>query len=129
MPNKVIPTEHVDNWYWSAVYSDNTYFDEIEDDGTLHNFREIDQERLIGFILRPLHAHLPQFAVQVTPNKRVIFFRKRKKVLNMNTGEQYDAPPFQCIGFQETVNGRNVKSYLFVDVEGNSVLTDDHNAV
>jgi hypothetical protein len=126
---KIIPTEHVDNWYWEAIYSDGTSLEELEDDGTLHGFREINQEKLTGFILRPLHPHLPQFAVQVNPGKRLIFFRKRKKILDMNTGEQYDAPPFQCIGFQETVNGRNVKSYLFVDVDGNSVLTDDHNAV
>jgi len=125
----IIPAEHVDNWAWRAFYSDGSFLDELEEDGTLHGFREIDQERLVGFILRPLFDHLPQLAVQITPGKRLIFFRKRKKILDMNTGEQSDAPPYQCIGFQETVNGKNTKSYIFVDVDGNSVLTDDHDAV
>ena len=126
---KVIPQEHVDNWYWEARFADGTFLEELEDDGTLHGFREIDQERLVGFILRPLFDHLPQFAVQITPGKRLIFFRKRKKILDMNTGEQSDAPPFQCIGFQETVNGTNVKSYLYVAADGSSLLADNHDAV
>lgn len=126
---KIVPAEHVDLWYWEAIYDDGTTLEELEDDGTLHGFREIDQERLVAFILRPLLPHLPQYAVQLNPGKRLIFFRKRRKTLDMNTGEQRDEPPYQCIGYQETVNGKNVKSYVFVNIEGSSLLTDEMDAV
>lgn len=126
---KIVPAEHVDPWYWEAIYDDGATLEELEDDGTLHGFREIDQERLVAFILRPLFPHLSQYAVQLNPGKRLIFFRKRRKTLDMNSGEQRDEPPYQCIGYQETVNGKNVKSYVFVNIEGSSLLTDDHNAV
>lgn len=121
----VIPEEHRDNWYWQALYDDGTSIEELEDDGTLHGFQEIDQGRLVGFILRPLYDHLPQHAVQITAGTRLVFFRKRRKVLDLSGGEQRDAPPYQCIGL--TRNDHT--SYLFIDVDGNAVLTTERDAV
>jgi hypothetical protein len=131
---KIVPESHIDPWYWCAIYSDGTSLEELEDDGTLHRFLEIDQERLVGFILRPLREDLPQFAVQLGEGRRLIFYRLRKLIgalspETLDIVSQGRGPSYQVFGFQRTENETNFKSLTYVDESGASFVTDSENAL
>lgn len=127
-----IPENHPDPWYWEAVYSDGTSLNEINEDSTLNYFKDIDQARLVAFVLHPILPELCQHGVQINPGKRLIFFRRRSKILDMSTGNVENGIVWHAVGFQETVQGVNRKSIQFITVfNGNelSFLTDDDSAV
>lgn len=126
-----IPEDFVDGWMWQAIYNDGTHLNEINDDKTLNYFKDIDQDRLIAFILRPVRPELPQFAVQLLGDKRLVFFRRRSLISRPSaTGleESQRGQTYHVLGYQTTQNGSNVKGLLFITEDGNSVITDDPNA-
>jgi len=134
---KVIPAEHIDHWMWQAIYNDGSTLEEIEDDGTLHGYAEIDQNKLGGLILYPLIPGLPQFAVQLGNGRRLIFYRLRQRIGalgyvasdDIDIVHQHQGPSFQVIGFQRTVNDTNFKSLTYINEEGVSYVTDEDTLI
>lgn len=137
---RINPDEyHPFPWYWEAIY--DTYnplqenkdtvdsLSEIAPDGSLRYFKDIDQSRLTGFILRPKEVTHPQFAVHLGEGRRLIFFRRRSRVLDMSTGNQQDGVTWHVIGYQITENNTNVKSFQFIAEDGTSFITNDDQAV
>lgn len=126
--SKIVPAEHIDPWYWEAVFTDGSRLEELEDDGTLHGFAEIDQSRLSAFILRPLDGKLPQHAVQLRADERLIFFRRRSLIAQMGAdGEmtQQRGPTYHAVG----VRRGETEAVTFIDQDGNTALSTDYNAV
>lgn len=39
-------------WAWVAIYKDGTKLKQFEDDNTFHNFHEIEQDKLAGFLMK-----------------------------------------------------------------------------
>lgn len=126
---KVIPAEHIDGWYWDAQYDDGSHLEELDDDGTLHGYAEIDQSRLTAFVLRPLDPTLPQFAVAVRAGEQLIFFRRRSLIAQMGADgditHQHRGPSYQVIGVSRT----GADAVVFIDQGGNAVVTTDRDAI
>jgi hypothetical protein len=112
-------------WTWVVVYNDGSMFAEFMDDGD-HGFLEVDQARVIAVTLVPLRENLSPLEVRIDPtkNQRAIFFSRHTID---KTGDT--TMLIHCIGRQETVAGKNVSIYLFIDDSGTVLLTDDYKAV
>lgn len=126
-----MPRLDSDGWTWRVHYSDGTTFDEYEPDGTEHSFAEVDNPRVAVVELLPQHDWLAEHVVKIdaAAGTRPIFFRRRSRIVNLESGEDTAGPVIHCLGWQKTVNGRNVASYLFLFADGSSLTTDDYQAV
>lgn len=120
--------QHPDFWYWEARYNDGSNLLEVEGE-KLHHFSDINLDELNGFVLHPLLPHLPTYAVDLAGGKRLIWLRRRSQQLSLNGDELGPGPVWSVIGWQETKNDTNFKTYLFIREDGSAFLSDDHNAV
>jgi hypothetical protein len=127
MQGKLHPL-HDDIYIWRVLYDDDSTLDEIDGE-TLHHFRDIDLERVAGFLLIPTLQGLPQFGIQLDASKRLIFLRRRSIVVNPQSGEELGRATWHILGWQSTVEGKNVKFLQYISQNGNAFLTDDPNAV
>ncbi len=126
---------HNDLWHWRAVYTDDSFLDEHPDGDTTHAFADIAMERLAAFWLMPQDASLPHALIRVTdPRTRVIFFRRRTLTATQQELEQTDGligkltNTLHVLGWQRTVNGRNVQSFTFIYPDGSMLVSDDRDA-
>lgn len=127
MQGKLHP-QHDDIYVWRVFYDDGSVLNEVEGE-TLHYFRDIDLGRVAGFLLVPTLQGLPQFGMQLDNSKRLIFLRRRSITVNLASGEESVRATWHILGWQSTVEGKNVKFLQYVNQNGNSFLTDDPNAV
>jgi hypothetical protein len=114
-----------DAYLWRALYDNegNEVLDEHEIDGTPHTFAEVDQARLLAFVLIPNREGLASHAVHLQPEQRLIFFRRARVD---NTGPCAGlVRKAHVIGWQQTIGGRNVKSMIAVFDNGACLLTSD----
>ena len=137
----LITEYHPFGWTWTAIYSgydpenpecqqDEVHcLNEVREDGTLRHFDDIDQDRITALVLQPKEDHLHQYGVLLGDDKRLIFFRRRCRILDLSTGEQYDGPTYHVIGYQRTVDGHNIKHFQYIAEDGTSFISDDPNAV
>jgi hypothetical protein len=117
--------QHHDLWMWEAIYNDGTSL--LETDGeTLFLFSDIDQGRLIAFILRPLIPGYPQFSVRLGRDKRLIFVRRYSIPLNQPNAQR---DVWHIVGWQRTVNDTNVKCLTYIHQGGDSFTDDDFNVI
>lgn len=135
-----MPRLDSDGWTWRVHYSDGTTFDEYEERTDAetgepiaieHGFREVDNLRVEAVELLPQHDGLCGHVVKIDApaGMRPICFRRRSRLVNLDAGTDTTGPVIHCIGWQKTVNGRNVASYLFIFADGSTLTTDDYQAV
>lgn len=126
-----MPRLDTDGWTWCVHYSDGTTFDEYGADGREHGFREVDNSRVVAVELVPQHDGLVGHVVKIDApaGMRPICFRRRSRLVNLDSGTDAAGPVIHCIGWQKTVNGKNVASYLFIFQDGSTLTTDDYQAV
>jgi len=120
-----------DDWAWRAIYVDETHLDEVDAAGTEHGFAEVDQGRLVAFALLPRRAGLPTPVVRLDPasGQRPIFFRTRLVDVNPQTGAESNQRTITVLGWQRTVEGRNVQSLTALYDDGSAVLVDDRRLI
>jgi hypothetical protein len=106
------------------VYDDGSHLAQFDDrDGTFHRFAEIDRARLAHFRLVHRDGPLRGFDIPIRPGMRPIH-AYRVLTLNAGTPEEVRIRTY-LFGYQETLNGRNVKAVLQVWPEGRVVLMND----
>lgn len=109
---------------WIAKYSDGTELHEIDEQQHEHLFGEIDQDKLVRFIIRSngreLHLDLKTGIIWLDgmkrlnfgfqqDKKRLIYFKRHRKYIGPNNpGPQV----VEFLGWQATVEGKNVKRIL-----------------
>ena len=120
-----IHRQHHDCWLWHALYDDGTKLTEVEGD-TLHAFSEIDQDRLVGFVLLPTLEGWPQYGVQLNREKRLYFCRRRKLSYNPNT-EEVTHSAWHVLGY--TTEGQSGKqhSLLHICQNGDAFISDEEH--
>jgi hypothetical protein len=94
-----------------------------------HVFACIEIDKVVEIFLLPFHSDRIRISVSIdlSRGQRPIFFRRRSSVVfGPDTGESFTVT---CIGLQETVEGKNVAFYNFVDPDGNIVSSTDLNKV
>lgn len=120
-----------DLYTWRVTYDDTTVFNEIDETGAEHGFAEVDLTRVHTVAWLPDHSGLQPIVVQIDPatGQRPILFRRRVLSINPGSGEELDRSCVHVLGWQRTINGRNVASYTFILPDGSILLSDDYQAV
>lgn len=95
---------------WTAEYSDGTVFPQYEN-GKEHAYKDIDRTKLMAFALYTKEGH-HIITIHLSPDQRLIYRRRVQK-----TPGQEDIACYLA-GWQETVNGRNVQSIVYVFENG-----------
>lgn len=112
-----------DIYKWRACYRDGTWLDEYNADGRGVGFASIDHDRLVRFELIPTTHAVPPFHVDIHDGMRLIFFRRRSTMLSLDEGVPLGPPQTTTVvGWQSTVKGVNVKTFLFIRPNGSMML-------
>lgn len=94
---------------WQAVYDDLSFLDQISD-GKTNSYHEIDRSKLMEFRLIEPKTGRVFFIMELDKEKRLIF--RRRVSMNASTGETMAV--VYLVGWQQTVNGKNVQSLFWV---------------
>ncbi len=115
-----------DVFTWIACYDDGSSLMEIESDGTEHGFAEVDLDRLSAFVLNPMREGLPSPVVKIdrAGGQRPIFFRRRSIALDPETHGEANRSTITVLGWQKTVEGKNVKSFAALYEDGSVLISD-----
>lgn len=120
------------NWTWTVLYQDGTELTEEQAGG----FGNVEIERVRVLVVSDRNDPKTQFAVHISEGMRPIFFRrKRQLTINdpsavpieyfMADGELCTTITFATVlGWQKTLNGRNVKSLTWLMHDGSVAITD-----
>lgn len=132
-------------FFWVSIYKDDTALPQFDPESGRENlFKDIDQTKLKEFGWYPftpelasklqiavkINPFLPKYKIVLAPNQRLIALRRQF----INYGFVSKGEPFEkerktiyLLGWQETVNGRNHKSILFIDEDGNVEISENFN--
>ncbi|MGZ6360766.1 MAG: hypothetical protein ACXWP0_03695 [Ktedonobacterales bacterium] len=127
-----MPRLNSDGWTWRVHYSDGSMFDEYDANGNEHGFAEVENSRVVAVELQPQHPDVCGHVVKIDASRdamRPIFFRRRSRIVNLETGGDTTGAVIHCIGWHKTVNGRNIAAYTFIFADGSTLTTDDYQAV
>lgn len=115
----------MDDYRWIAHYDDDTWLNEED-----HGFADIDLSRIIAFELAPNRDGFAPIAVDIDQSvgMRPIFFRRRYLTVATDN-EQTLNGSVTFVGWQKTVAGRNVKSFVAILPDGSLLLADHDRAV
>lgn len=116
--------QHDDLYVWLAVYADGGTLSEVEGE-TLHHYADIDQSRLVAFILRPTVEGITQHAVKLQPGDHLVFKRQRRCKLDfMSDGsiQERGRETWHIMGYEKA---DGTQSVLYITENGDTVLTDN----
>lgn len=68
-----------DRWGWVALYSDNTCLEQYGSDGWYHQFKEIQQHKLAGFMMVNLTGQIPSITIHWVPSYKLIHFYRNTR--------------------------------------------------
>ena len=120
------------DWTWVVLYNDGTELTEDQAGG----FGAVDISRVETLVVQDRKDITVNYAVPIREGMRPIFFRrKRQIVINDPTqvpieffgtdGEFNSSYLFATVlGWQKTLNGRNVKSLIWLMHDGSVAITD-----
>jgi len=109
-------------YVWRAVYTDGTILNQFDESGKERAFKEIDQSRLLKFSWVPVDGQGREVSVTLRPGQRLIAFR-RVKWRPFATDSKPEI--YYAVGWQATVNGRNVKSISWILPDDSVVIAED----
>lgn len=113
--------QSVELYSFRAHYLDGDYLDETDEIG----FSAIDLDRLVSLELIPNEPLFASACVQLTDEKRPIFFRRRKVLIDYETEAEVGRETITVLGYQETLSSGNKKSLMVFFDDGSLMLTDD----
>lgn len=91
---------------WLAQYNDGSSLPQFNPDGSENNYADIDRQRLAAFSI--VKDNAPAIVVHLDPGQRLIY---RRRVAKHGNGQE---TVVLLVGWQATVNGRNVQSIAYV---------------
>lgn len=115
-----------EDFTWLVHYTDGTTLSE-DDAGS---FAGVDMGRVGAVELIPNQEGMPSVAVKIEPGSRPIFFRRRKQIVPLEDVSQViEAWTVTVVGWQKTVRGVNVSSYLYFFSDGSVLASDRFDVV
>ena len=116
-------------YLWTVVDCYNNVLNQINEKGEGRKLSEIDAlTRPYTFYLVPQKPGLPKVSVKIDSTKRFIYFRRTNKKVSMigNSfrGEQFVSRMY-CIGWQDTIEGKNIKNLIWVNPVTGEVQQDN----
>lgn len=116
----------VDSYTWVVHYRDGSTIGQINnehvDDGS---WRKVDVRNVAFIRLDPSFDHLPYHGIFVPDGAIAYLTFERGHALDMNTGIQTPNPVMIIAGWTRG----NESSYLFVDPDGNGMVSTDRYAL
>lgn len=109
-------------YHWLARYTDGGQLPQFEGDQE-HLFSEVDQRRLASMTLVPCKEGLHPHTVALGDGRRLILVRRN--LIHVTGGVESGRETIYLLGWQQTVNGSNIKSILYVYEDGRTVLDGD----
>jgi len=121
MTDVVIEQEALLDPTWVAVYDANEedYLFQYAPDGTENRYGDIDRERLKEFHVIDRKSNRTLFAVALEPGQRLIF-RKRISMSGIVGEKMWE---ILLVGWQQTINGKNVQSLNWIFPDGSIIQT------
>ncbi len=114
-----------EKYLWEIEYLDGTKVKEISDDGTRNNWTHYIKPPFI-FKLIPNNNSLPPITLLIDKEeKRIIYFKRRVGQFNLGTGENKLVDTVYALGWQMTVEGKNVKNIIWVDTNTGMIYNCD----
>jgi hypothetical protein len=96
---------------WQCVYTDNTVLNQYNEDGTENSYTDIDRSKLSEFRLFDEAGEL-KFSLVLDEGQRLIYRRRVFKTLN--NGDDNSEVVVYLVGWQDTVNGKNVQAISYI---------------
>ena len=115
-----------DVYMWSVAYRDGTFTHEYDDarpDG--RGFAEREEKPVQTITLARVEDKAKVTSVAVPEGAEPLFFRRRARLINSNTGDTLQSGTTHCVGWK---CGDEV-AYLFVFDDGTTLLTKNLQAV
>jgi len=103
-----------EKWQWEADYSDGFTLKQFDDYGRFHQFKEIDQSKLVSF--RMVCEGAPQYIIRWKPEYKLIHFYRVTSLENFTIKVK-----LYCFGFETD----KVKVILFIMPDNSIIVTDD----
>ena len=106
-------------FYWRAIYYDGSEADQYgpEGDAVARGYEDIDRSHLMAFEIRDRETDRLIHRVYMGGDKRLIW---RRRVYKKITGEPDVV--IHLVGWQRTVQGKNVQAITFVFPDGHTEL-------
>lgn len=116
-------------YLWRAESCDGVILNQLDENGVGRKLEEIDKlARPYSLTLLPQLPGLPTVSVKISGTKRFIYFRRVNKRVSMINclfkGEQ-TISTFYALGWQDTIEGKNVKSIMWISETGEIKETDE----
>ena len=115
-------------YYWRAKFEDGEAVAQYTEDGEEVLYRKVlnhlEACKGLSFIeLLPLQEGLPVFKQEIDSSwQRPVIFRRRFKKVGIWDGREVEERTMFALGWQATVNGKNYKSVIYIDVDSGQVL-------
>jgi hypothetical protein len=108
---------------WHAIYDDETELPQYGEDGEENPFGAIERNKLAEFHMVDRETGEPVFSMTLDDGQRLIY--RRRVSMSGNTGEVNWV--VYLVGWQQTVNGKNVQSLNWIFPNGRIVNTGKFN--
>jgi len=135
-------SQHFLVYYWVAIYKDKKCLPQFDfETGRENKFSKINHSRLESVALLPFTTELshkivsvptevrflPTYRVQLNDKKRLILLRRNiiKFKMAAKVPKALERKIVYLLGWQQTVNGRNVKAVMFIHEDGRVVLRNE----
>ena len=121
-------TKNLD-YLWRIEDCDGKILDQINEKGEGRKLAEIEEmKRPYTMFLIPQKPNLPKVSVKIDGSKRFIYFRRINKRVSMIggllKGERF-VSMFYHLGWQDTTDGKNIKSIMRIDPKTGEVKQDN----
>lgn len=113
---------HTHDWTWLVLYTDGTELREEQAGG----FAAVDIPRVKTLVVYDRNAPELHYAVAIREREgmRPIFFRRKRQLIPTDGDPAEPYVVATALGWQKTVNGRNVKSLIWLMHDGSVAITD-----
>lgn len=110
-------------WQWQAFYDDGTSLEQFDKDGFFHQFKEIDQSKLIYFKMFSLQ-YSQAYVIPFTSSRMKLIHFYRKTGLEVGT-PNFREIKFYCFGYES----QGVKHLLVITPTGEAIMCEDVNII
>jgi len=112
-----------ERWCWEAHYIDGSLLKQFDDNGIFHQFREIDQSKLLSFKMVN-HERENVFTLVFNPKAMKLIHFYRNIVLNVGTNDEKKIKLY-CFGFEKKFFGRTQKFLMAIMPSDELIVTDN----
>jgi hypothetical protein len=112
-----------ERWNWEAIYADGTILKQFDDEGIFHPFKDIDQSRLICFLMRHVDPNINPVYIAFNKDLKLIHFYQNR-IMRFGSADEARIRLY-CFGYEE----KGVTVLTVILPNDAIVITNDANNV